>query len=460
MRAGRGRYRPPRARSAKGPAVTSITFELLVIMALILANGAFSMAEIAIVSARKGRLRQRADGGDVRARAALELAGAPNTFLSTVQIGITLVGVLAAAFGGATLAERLAEQLARWPALAPYAKNLSLAFVVALVTYLTLVVGELVPKRLGLRNPEGIARLVARPMMRLSRLAAPLVTLLGRSTDALLRLLRLKPVADQAVSEDDVRLLVTEGMRAGVFHPSEPALVDRVMALDRTTVRDLMTPRSRIIWINVRDAHEAVWHRIVVSGHSTFPVYEETHDQVVGLLSVKAIYANLAAGASVRVRDLMTPPLIVPANILVPDLLDQFRQAGRFQALVADERGGVVGLISLHDVMAAILGEIPSAHARAAPRAVRRADGSWLVEAGIAVADFGRQVAAFPLPAPEQRNYDTFAGFVVNHLGRVPAEGDSFQHGGFQVEIIEMDGPRVDKVLLLPLRTPPPEAQA
>jgi putative hemolysin len=432
--------------------MNSVLLELSIIFVLLLANGVFAMAEIAIVSARKARLRQLADGGDARARLALGLAESPNTFLATVQIGITLVGVLAAAFSGATITEKLAVSMKGLEWLAPYADKAAFGVVVIVLTYFTLVIGELVPKRLGLGNPEGVARWLAGPMHKLSVIGSPLVSLLGWSTDALLKIFRIKPEPEVTVTEDEVKLLVREGMRAGVFHPSEPAMIESIMALDRVPVRDLMTPRAKIIWINVRDPHEAIWHKIVVSGHTTFPVYEDNRDHVVGVVTVKAIYANLAANVVVKVKDLMTPALIVPASQSASSLLEKFKQTGKHVALVTDEFGGITGLVSLHDIMEAIIGELPSPDERARPRAVRREDGSWLVDGMLDADDFERAVSGFKLHPRTERDYQTFAGFIVKHLGHVPHEGESFQLHGFEIEIIDMDHHRVDKVLLMPLK--------
>jgi putative hemolysin len=432
--------------------MTAIAIELALIFILLIANGIFSMAEIAIVSARKARLRQLADGGDSRARTALELAESPNTFLATVQVGITLVGVLAAAFSGATLAAKLAEPMKQVTWLSQYADKVSFAIVVTLLTYFTLVIGELVPKRLGLANPEGIARLIANPMRRLSIIASPIITLLSSSTDALFSLFRVKAAQGATVTEDEVKLLVKEGMRSGVFHPSEPAMVESVMALDRIPARDLMTPRAKIIWINIHEPHDSIWHKIVVSGHTSFPVYEGNRDHVVGVISIKSIYANLAAGTAVKVNDLMTPALVVPASQPASSLLEKFKQTGKHIALVADEFGGMVGLVTLHDIMEAIIGELPSPHERAKPRAVRRDDGSWLVDGMLSVDEFEQQLPTFKLHPQNQRDYETFAGFVVKHLGHVPREGEAFRLHGYHVEVIDMDGHRVDKVLLMPLK--------
>jgi putative hemolysin len=376
-----------------------------------------------------------------------------------VQIGITLVGVVAAAFSGASLSGPLAAWLKGVAWLAPYADQAAFALVVLVLTYFTLVIGELVPKRVGLGDPEGVARVLAGPMHRLSRLGAPLVSLLGVSTDALLKIFRVKPEAEVKVTEDEVRLLVKEGMRAGVFHPEEPAMIESVMAFDRLPVRELMTPRAKIIWINAADAHETVWQRIVVSAHSVFPVYEGRRDNVVGLVTVKAIYANLAAGVPVNVRDLATPALVVPESLSATALLEKFKSTGKHVALASDEFGAISGLISLHDIMEAIVGDLPSPSDRLKPQAVRRPDGSWLVDGMIAAEDFEAAVADFPLHRGAERDYQTFAGFIVKHLGHVPAECESFHHHGYRVEVIDLDGHRVDKVILYPAK-PKPEAPA
>lgn len=435
--------------------MNSVALELLIIFTLLLANGVFAMAEIAVVSARKAKLRELAGAGDSSAQRALALAESPNTFLATVQVGITLVGVLAAAFSGASLAEKLAGPLRGIAWLAPHADTVAFALVVVALTYCTLVIGELAPKRIGLGNPERVARLVAGPMHRLSRLGAPVVSLLGSSTDALLRLLRINPEPEAKVTEEEVRLLVREGMRAGVFHPHEPAMVENVMAFDRMPVRDLMTPRAKIIWINATDTHEIIWHRIVVSAHTTFPVFEGQRDRVIGMVTVKAIYANLAAGVPINVRDLVTPALIVPETTSAIALLEKFKSTGKHVALVTNAAGAISGLVSLHDVMEAVVGEIPSYAERLKPRAVRRDDGSWLIDGQIKTAEFTAAVGDFPLPPVIAGKCDTFGEYVRHHLGRAPHEGESFTHQGYIVEVIDLDGERVDKVLLYPLRTPP-----
>jgi putative hemolysin len=430
--------------------MNKVWLELVVIFVLLGVNGIFAMTEIAVVSARKTKLRQLATAGNGRAKLALELAESPNRFLSTVQVGITLVGILAGAFGGATIAEEISKALQAIPVLAPYGDGIGLAVVVVAITYFSLIIGELVPKRIGLGNPEGIAMRVARPMHTLSVIAGPLVRFLSASTDALLRLFRVRPEPEAVVTEDEVKGLMQEGLRAGAFNKVESQIVQRVLDLDLVAVRDIMTPRAKIIWINREDAHESVWHKIVVSGHSFFPVYEGNRDHVVGIVSVKAIYANVAANVGAKICDLMVAPLIVPATQMIIQLLDTFKQTGKHIALVADEFGSIVGLITLHDVMQAVLGDFASQDERSKPAAVRREDGSWLIDAMIDVESVEAAVPGLTLGSGEGRDFQTLAGFVVKQLSHVPKEGETLEWGGYTLEVIDMDRHRVDKVLLIP----------
>jgi putative hemolysin len=438
--------------------MSQVAFEIAVILLLLLANGVFAMAEIAVVSARKARLRRLADQGNGQARVALELAEAPNRFLSTVQIGITLVGIFTGAFGGATLAAELAGPIAKISFLAAYADKIAFGLVVAVITYLSLVLGELVPKRFGLSNPEGIAMMVARPMNWLSNFARPVVSLLSGSTEALLRLLGFKPEAAAAVSEEEVRVMMQEGVRAGAFNKVESHIVHSALELDQLPVREIMTPRPKVIWLNQDDSHAQVWHKIVVSGHSHFPVYQGNRDNTVGVVSVKAIYANLAAGVGVNLRDLMIPPLIVPESQTVLQLVETFKQSGKHIALVTDEFGGLVGLVTLNDVMEAVVGEFPTQGERAKPAARKRDDGSWLIDAMIEVAAVEQALPGFRFPGGPSSEYQTLAGFVVKTLGHVPKEGETFESQGYIFEVLDMDRHRVDKVLVLPGKpvVPPP----
>ncbi len=436
--------------------MSAVTTEILFILLLLAANGVFAMTEIAVVSARKARLRRMAETGDLKARAALALAESPNRFLATVQVGITLVGVLAGAFGGATIAEQIGVRLQAFPLLAPYGEAIGIGLVVLGITFCSLILGELVPKRIGLNNPERIARLMAGPMNRLAWFASPLVRLLTASTELVLRLIRLKKPTDPPVTEEEVKVLIQEGVQAGVFDRREPAMVEGVLALDRLPVRDIMTPRAKIIWINKADPHEAIWHKIVVSGHSHYPVYENSRDQVVGVVSLKAIYANLAAGIPANVRDLLVPPVFVAGVQAVASLLEMFKRTGQHVALVTDDAGRVIGLVTVIDVMEAIVGEFPSPAERLKPQAQNRTDGSWLVDGFMPLETLEPVMARLRFPPAEQRDYATLGEFAAMRIGRVPREGETFDEQGCRFEILDMDGSRVDKVLITPLDSASP----
>ena len=430
--------------------MTPAVYEIFIILALLFVNGLFAMSEMAFVAARKGRLRHLAETGEARAVVALELAESPNRFLSTVQVGITLVSILAGAFSGATVADQVARFFQQVPGVAPYSKPIGLAVVVLAVSYLSLVLGELVPKRLALSRPETISLVMAGPMKRLAHLTSPLISLLSGSTDAILRIFGLKSAAETSVSEEEVKVLLQEGLRAGVFHKAETQLVESVLALDRLTVKEIMTPRPKIIWVSKDDPHEILWHKIVVSNHTHFPVYEGTRDRVCGIVSVKDIYANLAAGVPPRIRDLMTKPLIVPSTQSVIQLLETMKQSGKHICLATDEFGSIVGLVTLNDVMEAIVGEFPSLEQRIQPAAKQREDGSLLVDAMIEIEKLERYLPQFKFSDGHHRDYQTLAGFVVKFLGHVPKEGEAFETQGWVFEVLDMDGHRVDKVLILP----------
>lgn len=425
---------------------------MTIILLLLGANGVFAMTEIAVVSARKARLRHLAETGSLRARCALDLAESPNRFLSTVQIGITLVGILAGAFGGATIADELAAALHKVPLLAGYEQTLSLAVVVMGITFLSLVIGELAPKRMGLAHPESIAMAMARPMQGLATLASPVVRFLGWCTDTLLALFQLKPGQEATVTEEEVQLLMQEGLRAGAFSQVESQIVRSALELDRLRVRDLMTPRPKISWLNKADSHDAIWHKIVVSGHSNFPVYEGNRDNVVGIISLKSIYANLAAGIPVRIADLMTTPLVVPDTQVVVGLLETFKQTGKHIALVADEFGGITGLVTLNDVLEVVIGEFPTREERAKPQIRKRDDGSFLIDALIEIEQMEGALPGFAVGETRRHDYQTLAGFVVKHLGHLPKEGETFEYRGYVFEVLDMDRHRVDKVLVVPGR--------
>jgi putative hemolysin len=428
---------------------------IVVILVMLLANGVLALSETALVSARKARLQQRAENGDPGAQAALELARAPSHFLSTVQIGITLVGILAGAFGEATLADTLAAGFAQLAWLEPYSKALATGTVVVGLTYLSLIIGELVPKRLALDFPEAIAAAVARPMRALSRLAAPAVHLLSRSTDLVLRLAGVRPSAEPPVTEEEINILIAQGARAGVFEATEQAIVERVFRTADRQVGELMTPRPRIVWVDADDPPEVSWRKMAASGHSYFPVYQDNRDNVLGLASVKLLWGRLVTGQTADLKTCLLKPLVVPETTPAFKVLEQFKQTGKHVALVVNEYGGTEGLLTLIDVVEALVGDLPSIEQPAEAQIVQREDGSWLAD-GMLTIDELLELLHRELPAEDQGDYQTLGGFVMAELGRLPDAGDRFDWEGFRFEVVDMDGHRVDKVLIAPLHPSPP----
>lgn len=427
--------------------------EVIVTLLLILLNGIFSMSETAFVSARKARLQQRADKGDASAQAALDLMNAPNRFLSTVQIGITLIGILAGAFGGATIAQSLSVSLRQISWLAPYAETVSLAIVVTAITYLSLVIGELVPKRIALNAPERIATAVVRPMRLLSLLASPLIAFLSFSTEAVLRLLRVRPSSDPPVTEEEITHLIGQGRMAGVFEETEQDLVERVFRMGDRRVNALMTPRIEINWIDIDDPVDQIHQMISNSTRTRFPVCQDTLDNVLGILHVKDLYVQLAAGQPMDLRAIIQPALFVPDSTRAFSLIERFKQSGRSIALVVQEYGEIEGVITLTDLMEALVGDLPTAGEPVEQDAMQREDGSWLLEGAISLEELQEILGIESLPDESSHGYETLGGLVMQELGRIPIVTDSFELAGWRFEVIDMDGRRVDKVLATPLRS-------
>lgn len=426
--------------------------EALVIILLLIANGVLAMSEIAIVSSRKVRLQERADRGDAKARAALELANAPNEFLSTVQIGITLVGILAGAFGGATIAETLAGMLVRIPWLAPYSEAIGVGVVVLCITYLSLIIGELVPKRLALNDPELIASNIAGPMRGLSAVTRPVVRLLTASTNLVLRVLGVRPSSEPPVTEEELAVLIEQGTRAGVFQEAEQDMMTGVLRLADRQVGVIMTPRTEITWLDVNDPPDELGRKIAASGHSRFPVSQDSLDNMVGIVQAKDLSTRLLAGQPVDLRAIAQSPLYVPETKPVLQVIELFRKTRMHIALVIDEYGGLLGLVTINDILEDIVGDLPSVGEPDQPSAVRREDGSWLLE-GLMPVDEIQELLRLELPEESRGGYRTLGGLMMAHLGRIPSVSDHFEWAGFRFEVVDMDGHRVDKVLVAPCRS-------
>lgn len=424
--------------------------DILIIILLILANGFFSMTEFAIVSARTVRLQKRAMDGDAGAAAALELAEDPTQFLSTIQIGITVVGIVTGAFGGATLAGPLAEILADFPPVAPYSGPLAAVIVVAAITYLTLVIGELVPKRVAMNSAERIASLVSRPIRLLSRAAAPLVRLLSISTEMVLTVIGVRQPTGPEVTEEDVRVLLGQATRAGVFQEAEQDMVESVFRLADRRVSVLMTPRPDIVALDVEDPLEENWQMMVASGHIYFPVYREHLDNLLGIVSVRDLWARMIAGETPDLAKAIKPALFVPESVPALSVLDEFKISRARIALVTDEYGSIQGLVTIHDIMESIVGGIPSTGQVPEGPVVRRDDGSWLLDGMLPVDELHDLIGIDALPGEGHGYYQTLGGFVMMYLERTPKAGDTFAWKNFQFEVLDMDGYRVDKVLITP----------
>jgi putative hemolysin len=415
---------------------------------LALINGIFAMSEVALLSSRKVRLQHLAEHGNARARRALHLIEKPNNFLATVQVGVTLVGVLAGAFGGATIAETITQHLSRYARLAPYSETIGISVIVLLITYLSLVLGELVPKRLALHSPEQIAAAVAGPMSLLSRVGAPLVAILSFSTDALLKVFRLRDPTESAVTVDDVRGLIRMGTQTGVFEPGEQRIVERVFQFADRRVSAIMTPRGNIAWLDLNDQHSELRANIVGSRHSRLPVCDGDLDHVVGILEAREF---LAECRTIDIRPLLKPPILVPETTPALKTLEQFRQTTVHIALVIDEYGGVVGLVSEKDILEALVGDLPD-KMPGEERIRRRADGSFLVDGGLPVEDLKTLLHVNELPGHGSGRFQTVAGFVIDNLRKIPSEADRFEWQGNRFEVVDMDGNRIDKVLVVPGR--------
>jgi putative hemolysin len=438
--------------------MTSIATEIVLIACLLLLNGVLAMSEIAIVSARKARLRQQAESGDQGAAAALALANEPTRFLSTVQVGITLVGILAGAFGGATIAEQIGAALETYPPLAPYGEAIGLGVVVLAITYFSLVVGELVPKRIGLNSPERIASRVARPMRVLSSAAGPLVSVLTISTDLVLRLLQVKPSQEAAISEEEVRVLIAQGTEAGIFEEAERELVESAFELGETRVEALMTPRPLVTWLDASEPADSAWQKLSSSPHSYYPVCRGELDHVLGVLSLRELAQQLLAGQRPKLADLAQQPLFIPEQSSAFRALEQFKQVGSRLALVLDEHGGIAGVLTPTDVLEALVGDLAPQEGEEQIRPVRREDGSWLLD-GLMPLDEAADVLDLKHRGREEdKDIQTLGGLAMAALGRIPTAGDRFDWRGRRFEVVDMDGRRVDKVLALgePLLVPNP----
>jgi putative hemolysin len=424
--------------------------EIAIILLLIIINGIFVLSEIALISSRKARLQQRANEGDEGARKALELASSPNRFLSTCQIGVTFISILAGAFGGSTVAGEVEARLKEIPLLTPYSHIAGIILVVMGISYFSLVVGELVPKRLGMSRPEKVASIIASPMNTISLLLSPVVRILSISTDLVLKVAGIKPVEEPPVTEEEIKILIDEGTRAGVFEEVEQDIVERVFRLSDRRAASLMIPRADVIWLDIDDSPDEIRLKVEASDYPLFPVGRGSLDDVLGVVRSRDMLSCSLKDQQIDLKSSLMPPQFIPESMAALKILELFRQSGAQVALVVDEYGGIQGLVTLKDILEAIVGDMPYVGKPTEPQVVKRDDGSWLVDGMLSTDEFKEIFQVKRLPGEDSGYYQTIGGFVMMHLGRIPSTGDRFVWDDLSFEVVDMDENRIDKMIIKP----------
>ena len=424
--------------------------KFFIIFLLIILNALFVMSELAIVSSRKVRLQQSANQGDKGARIAIKLANDPNNFLAAAQIGITLIAIISGAFGEKTISDFIEPLLQQIPILHPYSEGLAFGIAVLTITYLTLILGELVPKRLALNSPESIARTVAAPMNVLSKMTAPIIYLLSRSTELVLKLLGVRPSDEPQVTEEEIKVLIEQGTEAGMFEQAEEDIMKRVFQLGDRRVSAIMTPRVDIIWLDLEDPYDEHLKTLRDESHARFPVCQDGLDNLLGLVQAYDLLVESLDGQKLDLTKSLQKPVFVPESTRALKVLELFQQTGNQLAFVVDEYGVIQGLVTLTDIMQALVGDLPSAEELEEPQAIQREDGSWLFDGMLPIYQFKEilEMDDRELPGEHRGTYQTLGGFVVMYLGRIPVSADHFTWGGLRFEVMDMDGNRVDKVMV------------
>jgi len=426
----------------------SIANEIIMIFILILVNAVLAMSEAALVASRKARLQQQASEGNKSSALAIELIEDPNIFLSTVQIGITLIGVLAGAVGGATIAESLAVALQTVPYLGEYSTTIALGTVVISITVLTIWLGELVPKRLGLNSPEKIAQIVAGPMLFLSKVFSPFIKLMSAATNLVLRLMGVNASSEPPITEEELQMLISQGTQAGVFQEAEQEMVEGIFSLGDSRVYSLMTPRTDLVWLDVTDSIEEIRTKIAECPFSRFPVRQDSLETIIGIVKSRDLLVESLSGHEIDLKTLLKPAYFIPETMFASRALELFKEKNTELLLVIDEFGGLQGLLTINDILEEIVGAMEFEE----PQATQRQDGSWLLDGMLEVDEFKELFEFTALPHEDE--YETLSGFVMTSLGRVPQASDHFEWNGFRFEVMDMDGRRVDKVLVTLLPKP------
>lgn len=422
--------------------------DITFIFVLLLINGVFAMSEIAVVSARKARLQQLAEEGSAGAKSAVELSTQPAHFLSTIQVGITSVGILNGAIGEGLLTTPLEAWLSRFPLVAAHSDGIALALVVVGITYFSVVIGEIVPKRLALLAPERIATIVAPPLLLLAKIAQPLVWLLVASSEFILRLFNARESTEPSISNEEIKVLMEQGAEAGIFHSSEQKFVSNVLHLDDQRVGAIMTPRMNIYAIDLNDPQDQIRKAIAESPYARIVVYRGSMENILGVLQTSDLLRAALQGEPLNIEAVLRPVSYLPASVTTSQLLENFRRLWVQFALIVDEYGDLQGLVSVADVLTAIVGDLPADHAGEVSDIVRRDDGSWLVDGAVALDRFKAVFKLDNLPEEWDNEFHTLGGFVMSQLGRIPHVTDCFEFGGYRIEVIDMDRHRVDKLLV------------
>lgn len=428
-----------------------IGFEIFLIFVLLVLNGIFAMSEIAIVSARRIRMRKLAEEGNFGAKTAIELAESPDRFLSTVQIGITLIGIVAGAYGGTSLSANLVPFFKQISFLSAYAEGVSFSLVILFITYFSLVIGELVPKNIALMAPEKIAVLMSRPMKLISKVTSPFVWLLSFSTMTIIKLFRLGSGTETSVTEEEIKAIIAQGTTEGVIDETEQELMESVIRLDDQRITALMTQRNYIGWIDLSDTAEKIKQKILESNFSRLLVCSGDLDNVKGFVKAKDLLNNLLSGQPLDLESSLKQPLFVPESKTALEVLESFQESLTHIAVVVDEFGQTQGVITTNDILEAIVGDLPQQGVRN-ESAVQREDGSWLLDARLSVAEFSDILGLTKLPLDEKGVYETLAGFMIKRLGKLPAVAEKFEWDNYVFEVVDMDGKRVDKVLVSPIK--------
>lgn len=426
----------------------SYATEIPLIILLIAINGLFAMAEFAIISSKNIRLRKLMEEGDSGAQAALKLTEDSTKFLSTIQIGITLIGVLTGALGGAAASGALAQYLQQFPQIAPYSSGIAMLVSVAIITYFMLIFGELVPKKIALNNTEKIAASVARPMQFFALIATPFTFIISVSTDIILKIFGLDREKNQSVTEEEIIDLIEEGTDNGAIEKSEQEMVENIFDLDDLRLGSIMIPRPDIIAINIDDSKEEIRQVITENPRSIFPVYRGNLDNLIGIIQVKDLWTHSCDLTLDSISGILKKPIFVPSSLTASELLEEFKiKKGHF-ALVSDEYGGIAGLVTLHDILEAIVGDIHCDDEPEDVQAVQREDGSWLIDGNMLIEDFKEHFGITEMPQENQGQYQTIAGFIMMELQKIPKVGDNFEWDRFRFEVTNMEVHRIDKVLV------------